>query len=130
MIPLPKKREPVRSGILRGPKLVWKKHQKFIRRHTCVVTLAKIHDDCEGAVECCHWRSAANSGKGIKPPDWFTFPACSKHHREQHNIGQPAFERKYGLDLSAICAEFARLSTDTAMREAMVEHALTVRTNA
>ena len=44
---------------------------------------------------------------------------CRKHHAEQHTIGQPAFERKYGISLADICAEFARLSTDEKMKEEM-----------
>lgn len=30
--------------------------------------------------------------------------ASSDHHREQHDIGVPAFERRYALDLSALAA--------------------------
>lgn len=115
------KRKPLRSGILRVPPLVWPRHRAFIRRHSCVVTLAIIHDECDGGIECAHYRTAANSGTAIKPPDWWCFPACRRHHAEQHRIGQPAFERKYGISLADICAEFVRLSTDIAMREAMAE---------
>ncbi len=115
------KRERVRSGILRAPKREWPKHRAFIRRHACVVTLGKVHDDCDGPIQCCHFRTSANSGKGLKPADWESFPGCFRHHAEQHQIGQPAFERKYGIALDEICREFARLSTDTAMREAMKE---------
>ena len=48
---------------------------------------------------------------------------CWEHHREQHDIGQPAFERRYGLDLFALAAEFARYSADIKMREVMRETA-------
>jgi hypothetical protein len=116
------KRQPARSGILRAPQRSWPRHRAFIRRHTCVATLSRIHDDCDGRIECCHHRTAANSGKSQKPFDWNCFPACSKHHAEQHRIGQSAFERKYGISLADICADFARLSTDTAMQLVMKEH--------
>lgn len=119
MMRLPAKRERVRSGILRGPKREWPKHQKFIRRHTCVVTLGKVIDECDGRIECAHYRTAANAGKSQKPADWHCFPCCFKHHAEQHRIGQPAFERKYGLTLADICADLAKLSTDERMLEAM-----------
>lgn len=119
MMKLPAKRERVRSGILRGPKREHPKHRAFIRRHTCVVTLGKVHDDCDGPIQCCHYRTAANSGKGLKPADWETFPGCFRHHAEQHLIGQRAFEEKYGLDLKAICADLAKVSTDEKMLEAM-----------
>lgn len=125
MILVPKKRERARSGILRGPKLVWPKHDAFIRRHTCVVTLSKVHDECEGPIQACHYRTAANSGTGKKPPSWFQFPGCAKHHKFQHDAGQPAFERRFGLDILAICREMVRLSTDHAMRLYMRENNFT-----
>lgn len=121
---LPQKREKVRSGILRGPKLVWTRHDAFIRRHTCIVTTSKIIDDCSGPICSCHYRTAANSGTARKPASWWTWPGCDKHHKEQHAIGQDAFENKYGLDLPAVCKEFVRLSTDQDMRNAMREYGL------
>lgn len=124
MLRLPARREKVRSGILRGPKLVWPRHDAFIRRHTCIVTLSKLHDDCRGPICSCHYRTAANSGTAIKPASWWTWPGCDRHHTEQHTIGQDAFEKKYGLDLSELCREFARLSTDQAMKDAMREAGL------
>lgn len=119
MLPAKIKREP--QGIRHEPKREWPRHRRFVRGHACVVSLGRVHDDCDGPIECCHYRTAANSGKSLKPADWHCFSACRKHHAEQHTIGQPAFERKYGIDLQSICAEFARLSTDTAMIEAMRE---------
>lgn len=124
MIVLPAKRQKVRSGILRGPKLHWQRHEAFIRRHTCIVTAAKVHDECNGPIQCCHYRTAANSGVGVKPGSWWTFPACMHHHAEQHRIGEPEFQRKYGLDLESICQEFVRLSPDQAMKEAMREYGI------
>lgn len=118
---LPARRKAPLSGILRGPKIEWPRHRAFVRRHSCVVTLGKLYDECDGPIQCCHYRTAANSGTAIKPPDWWTFSACRKHHAEQHTIGQLAFERKYGINLADICAEFARLSTDIAMKAAMAE---------
>lgn len=121
MIALPKKLERPRSGILREAKREWPRHRRFVRAHACVCTLGRVHDDCDGPIECCHYRTAANAGASLKPADWHTFSACRKHHAEQHTIGQPAFERKYGIDLSAICTEMARLSTDEKMKETMID---------
>ena len=123
MTALPKKRERPKSGILRAPRREWPRHRRFVRSHACVVTLGKSDDHCDGPIQCCHFRTSANAGKGLKPADWDSFPGCFRHHAEQHAIGQPAFERKYGLDLAAICAELARQSPDAAMREAMREAA-------
>lgn len=118
---LPARRQPPRSGIERAPRREWPRHRAFVRRHSCVVTLGIVHDECDGPIECCHRRTAENSGTALKPPDWETFSACRRHHEEQHAIGQPAFERKYGISLEKIAAEFARLSPDMAMKEVMRE---------
>jgi hypothetical protein len=115
---LPAKIQSSRSLILRGPRRDWPRHRKFVRSRCCVVTLGKVHDDCDGPIQACHYRTAANSGKSLKPADWWTFSACHKHHAEQHQIGQDAFERKYGLDLTSICVEFAQLSPDVQMKGA------------
>lgn len=43
---------------------------------------------------------------GIKPSDRWCWSACRDHHGEQHQIGEPAFEKKYGVNLKALSAEF------------------------
>jgi hypothetical protein len=109
-----KKRQRERIAIERFLTRVWPKHKAFVRRHVCVVP------GCiSNQIECAHYRTAGNSGAGLKPADWFTFPCCHTHHAEQHQIGQPAFERKYGIDLAAVCAEYAKRSTDVKMKETM-----------
>lgn len=114
MTSLPKRRPPLRSGIERVPPRVWLRHRKFVRSHQCVVPGC---DD--GPIEFAHVRSAANAGTGLRPHDAFAVSACAAHHREQHAIGQPAFERKYGIDLMALAREFTRRSPDVAMRESL-----------
>lgn len=118
-----KKRERPRFGTLRAAPREFPRHRKFVRSHECVVLSVggeiAWEDACHGFGECAHYRTAENSGVGLKPADWHCFPACAKHHQEQHRIGQPAFERKYGLKLDEICAELARRSPDRKMREAM-----------
>ncbi len=54
---------------------------------------------------------------GLKPWDGLTFPACHGHHREQHTIGEPEFQRRYGLNLRAICLEYAARSPVAEVRE-------------
>jgi hypothetical protein len=111
---LPKRRDRERSGISRGPQRIWGRHRKFVRSHHCCVP------GCEdGPIEFAHVRSAANSGTGVKPADWSAISLCSSHHAEQHRIGQPAFERRYGINLAALAAEFVLGSPDVAMRDAM-----------
>jgi hypothetical protein len=105
--PLPKKRERVKSGIARGPQRSFPKHRRFVRSRHCVVPGCQAVD-----IQCCHIRSAALAGTGLKPPDWKTFPACTNHHAEQHQVGQGTFEDRYGIDLDAIAAELVRRSPD------------------
>ena len=88
-------------------------HRRWIRRHSCIVS------GCfSTSIECAHYRTAANSGTGQKPADWWCFPCCTFHHSEQHAIGQNAFESKYGVSLAELTAEFARRSPDGQMRQA------------
>jgi hypothetical protein len=54
-----------------------------------------------------------------KPHDIFGVSLCRNHHVEQHNLGVDALDRKYGMDLRALAAEFARCSPDADMRAAL-----------
>lgn len=46
---------------------------------------------CYGIIENAHLKSKATGGKD-------TFPLCTKHHNEIHNIGIVTFQRKYNID--------------------------------
>jgi hypothetical protein len=46
----------------------------------------------------------------MKPSDKWAISLCAHHHREQHQIGERAFEAKYSIDLLMLAAEFARRS--------------------
>jgi hypothetical protein len=111
---LPKRLARPRSGIARAPQRIWPRHRRFVRSHECCVPGCT-----KGPVDFAHLRSAANSGKGLLPFDWFGVSLCRSHHREQHAIGVNAFMRKYGIDLWLIAAEFAARSPDMLMRAAM-----------
>ncbi len=111
---LPKKRQKPRSGIERAPKREWPRHRKFVRSHDCCVPGCPDRN-----IEFAHVRSAANAGTGLKPHDAFGVSLCDLHHREQHQIGQFAFERQYSIDLAKLAAEFARRSPDQAMRDSL-----------
>ena len=111
---LPPKRQRQRSGIPRVPEKMWPRHERFVRSHHCSVLGCRC-----GPIRFAHIRSAANSGMGSRPNASYGIALCDMHHLEQHDIGQPAFERKYGLDLFALAAEFVRRSPDTAMKEAL-----------
>lgn len=111
---LPPKRLRPKSGIERGPQREWPRHRKFVRSHGCCVPGCQHMD-----IEFAHVRSAANSGTGFKPHDAFAISLCRVHHREQHQIGQRAFEKTHGIDMMALANAFMRRSPDTAMRESL-----------
>jgi hypothetical protein len=111
---LPRRRQQARSGILREPKREYPRHRRFVRSFGCCVP------NCDGGpIVFAHVRSAANAGTGLRPADWNGISLCDACHREQHQIGQPAFERKHGIDMAALAAAFSCASPDRAMKEAM-----------
>ena len=112
---LPRKRKASRSGIERGPKLVWNRHRKFIRSLNCCVPGCTD----EGLIEVAHVRSAANSGTGIKPIDGFAVGMCRDHHHEQHSIGVKSFETKYRINLESLAHEYVDASPDWQLRDTM-----------
>lgn len=88
----------------------WPKHRDFVRSHPCCVP------DCGTfPVDVAHLRTAANSGIGIKPADWFVVGLCRRHHREQHDIGQKRFENKYDINLMALAKIYVDFTPDFEM---------------
>lgn len=80
-------------------------HRAWIRRHHCCVP------DClKLPIECAHVRMGTDGGIGLKPSDRWTISLCTKHHAEQHRIGERRFERRHGVDLSALAGAFAARS--------------------
>ena len=80
-------------------------HRAWVRRHGCSVRGCR-----RGPIECAHVRSGTDGGAGLKPSDKWAISLCEFHHREQHRIGERAFERKHSLDLRSLATEFARRS--------------------
>ena len=120
---LPKKRERQRSGIARAPQREWPRHRKHIRTLECSVPGCELQRFA--VIECAHVRHETDGGTAIKPADWWTLPLCAVHHRQQHEIGEPAFERKYAIDLKALALALSRRSPDKAMIEAMKQAGVT-----
>lgn len=107
----PKRRERVRSGIERAPQRVFAGHQKFVRGHACSVP------GCQGGpIVFAHVRDSIHTpahekgGTALKPHDKWGISFCDPHHQEQGNIGEPAMERKYGIDMGKIAMWFAARS--------------------
>lgn len=119
---LPKKRERIRSGILREPPREWPRHRKFVRSHACCIE-ARWNDGrflgCGGPIVFAHVRTGTDGGSSLKPSDWWGISLCNNHHLEQHDMGEPAFERHWAIDMKALAREFAAKSPDMKMREAM-----------
>jgi len=90
-------------------------HRKFVGQHLCI---AHARGDCAGRVDCCHARDVAPRGHGGgKPDDVFCVSLCRHHHRESEKR-EEAWGRENGIDVLALCLEFAAASPDKAIREA------------
>lgn len=93
------------------PKMVVKKvhgsrscpaHRSWVRKHHCSVP------GCTAIpIECAHVRRGTDGGTALKPSDRWVISLCSKHHCEQHQLGELTFERKYGVDLIELAKTFA-----------------------
>lgn len=109
-----KRRKPSRSGIARNPDRIRSPaHRAWVRGHICCASSSTTTGDrirCDGPIECAHVRIGTDGGTGIKPSDIWTVPLCKAHHAEQHAIGEPAFERKYQINLKRIAEDLARKS--------------------
>lgn len=75
-----------------------REHLTFIRSLPCCIKGKNGHV-CGGMPEAMHVRSSKDAGMGQKPGDQWTIPGCSLAHREQHQIGEPAFRKKYEIDM-------------------------------
>ena len=100
---------------LRAPiQKICHQHRYRLRGHRCCVS--KCRSLC---VDFAHLCSAANPASGQTPHAIFGVSLCRFHHDEQHRLGAEAFGRKYGIDLWALAAEFARRSPDWEMRASL-----------
>lgn len=98
---------------------VFSAHRKMIRELYCIVWGNALSPcDINHPTEAAHYRDATNAGVGTKPSDAYLFPACRAHHREQHDIGQKAFEARYGVNLRDTALNLALQSRDPRAKEA------------
>ena len=108
---LPPKLKRPKMGVRRLQQRIWLRHRRWVRSHGCCVP------GCGATiVEFAHLRSSTNAGMSQKPHDIFGVSLCRNHHVEQHRVGVGVFDTKYGTDLWALAAEFARRSPDLNMR--------------
>lgn len=68
-------------------------------------------------------KSAIRAGSIIKQSNCqrcgLHYPKLHAHHLESHDVGVSIFQKKYGIDLWKLAAEFAAKTTDTSMKEAI-----------
>lgn len=88
---------------VRGRKpLVIEAHRQWIRQLPSLIT-GEV-----GTVEAAHISmkdaraGKVSRGKSQKVDDFYLVPLSRKLHAEIHDIGEPAFEKKYGIDLVRI----------------------------
>ncbi len=98
---------------------VFPAHLRFVRGHQCCIP------GCQRTpVEAAHLRTAANSGTGLKPPDFYAIPLCQLHHALAHRFGHDKMAHESGIDteyLFKTAAWLASRTPDKKMRLAMKE---------
>jgi len=80
-------------------------HRAWVRGHGCCVPGCSNTD-----IECAHVRQSNDGGVGLKPSDRYTISLCRTHDAEQHRTGEPAFERRYRIELVTLAERFATRS--------------------
>src|SRR5581483_4605198 len=104
-------------------------HLAAVRRLPC------ISCDVDPAGVAAHVRKSAPgkpiTGIGIKPDDKWTVPLCDDCHTRrpdaQHNIGEPVFWARLGLDPFKLAADLAAVSPDIAKKRDVVHRAKEAR---
>lgn len=95
-----------------------REQRKFPRHYAYVKTFPCAVRGCPNRPsDFAHLRSAANSGMGLKPADYYGVPLCRRHHMEQHRVGQRAFEKQYMVNLWQLAEWLATKTPDAKMRE-------------
>lgn len=62
--------------------------------------------ECEGGMEAAHVDHAGGKGMGTKVADRHAIPLCSRHHREQHNMGWAWFQEMFVFDAVNVAAQY------------------------
>lgn len=107
MMPARKKRPKMgvrESSVIRSPG-----HLQWIRGHECCVA-KQCEYGCEGRIQAAHVRCETDGGTALKPSDKYTVPLCASHHAIQHLIGEPEFEKRYGIKMKEIAEKLWNLS--------------------
>lgn len=92
-------------------------HCNFVRKHHCCV-----NGCADMPIEVAHVRTGTDGGMGKKPSDYWAISLCKHHHAEQHRIGEPAFEKRHGIDMKGLATEFASASPKAREIKMLMEH--------
>ena len=85
-------------------------HRAWVRGFPCIVPgCLRVENDPETHIEAAHCRRDTDGGTSLKPHDKWCFPACKKHHAEQHR-GDLTFESAHKVDCRATAMELAARS--------------------
>ncbi len=68
------------------------------RGRPCFISLRDPAHKCFGKVRACHFDPWGDKGMGTKVSDNACLPMCDGAHGHQHNIGWPAFQKRYDFD--------------------------------
>lgn len=79
-------------------------HRKWVRGHACSACGSQT------AIECAHVRTGTDGGVGIKPSDKWCISLCKECHSRQHQIGEEAFEKAWGINMKELAMLFFRQS--------------------
>ncbi|MCR9254763.1 MAG: hypothetical protein NXI16_01555 [Alphaproteobacteria bacterium] len=94
-----------KAGRVRSPG-----HLAFVRSHHCSVPGCQQMPVEAAHVSYAHFPGHKNPAMSDKNHDCFTVSLCTAHHSEQHNIGERAFEERYGVILEELAWAFFRAS--------------------
>lgn len=78
-----------------------------MRSHSCCACGSIV------AIEVAHVRTGTDGGMGMKPGDYWTISLCGGPngcHALQHRIGEPEFEKRFGIDMKMLAREFVKAS--------------------
>ena len=104
-----KRRKRQKMGVRQPSQIRCQGHLKLVRGFRCAIEGKNGHE-CSNHIEAAHVRTETDGGTGLKPSDIYAIPLCSDAHKEQHQIGEPAFEKKYGLNLQEIATDLWKRS--------------------
>lgn len=97
-----------KSGGALFPKSVRPEYRDYIRAQRCVLsgrrrvrlslvlTSHVLEHECVGAIQACHVTSRGAGGADLGN----LYAGCAAAHHEQHAIGIPAFEKRWGIRLA------------------------------